>query len=175
MPALEIVKTSDKKIYDFGDVVHYTITVKQTDKDAVANNVIITDERYSDGLKIDIDSVVVKGVEKYTVSKTDLGFNVVADELKYGDTITITYDATMEDEKLAGTVIYNTATATCDHIKDGEPVESTVKSAVNEKESQEPDSTIQTGDNTNMFLPMIGMLVSVMLVVTLSVKRKRTK
>jgi LPXTG-motif cell wall-anchored protein len=111
----------------------------------------------------------VSGVENYEIIVTDEGFRIVVDEIRYGDLVTINYDATMKNKKLAGTTISNIATAICDNIKDAEPVSSTSKSEVNKNNLNAP----QTGDNSNLLLYIVGVVVSaVALIALFLVKRK---
>lgn len=41
MPVFEIKKTTDKEYYNYNEVIHYTVKTRQTNKDAIAYDVVL--------------------------------------------------------------------------------------------------------------------------------------
>ena len=110
IPDLSIEKKADKKNYHKGDIVHYTITVKNTVEGSHADNVIVTDKELSKGTKIKSEVTTSKG----TVTMDDNGFTVKVDKLLGGETITISFDAEIINAEIASKVLKNTASVDSD-------------------------------------------------------------
>lgn len=92
IPGLEVIKDADKEIYNAGDTVTYTITVKQTVEGAEARDVVLTDN-LPEGLTLNRDSfsdnveVIEAGDRSYKISIPSLE-----------DEITYTYTAVTEED-----------------------------------------------------------------------------
>ena len=124
-PELTVKKTIDNNInnrsFNVGDIVNYTITVSidsEKTPEARANNVVITDNMYEDGVIIDFDSIYIDEYarDQYNLSKQENGF--VIDNIPHindGEIITIHYQAKVVDPSLVEKDFNNTATATCDN------------------------------------------------------------
>ena len=148
VPELAIDKKADKEMIDpSGDTVNYTIDLKNTADGSKAKNVVITDTGIP-GMKIDMESIRVEGVEEYETEADEDGFRLSCGQiLEGGDHIVITYSAgvadssklpdtylidgllTQKDDAKAGEIektgrtFRNTAAADADHID--EPVRDT--------------------------------------------------
>lgn len=137
-PALEVQKISDEDIekYNVGDKIKYTITVKQTEVNAIANNVVITDKNLSEGVQLDLNTIAVEGLDsqQYTINRnpTNGEFSVHIKTLNYGTTVTITVEGTIISNDLAGNIVENTVSASCSNNTDykDNPVEDTVEDPV---------------------------------------------
>ncbi len=119
IPVLGINKTSDKTVYRVNNRISFAIKVSQKAKGASTENVVVTDEGMTPGLKIEWDTIFVYGAGKndYKITRTEQGgFRLVIKKIPNapGD-ILITYYAVVEDPALAGSAIHNTARVTCDH------------------------------------------------------------
>ncbi len=119
IPVLGITKTSNKTICHVNDKISFAIKVSQKAKGASAENVVITDEGVTPGLKIKWDSIFLVGAEKYDykiIRTGQGGFRLMIKKFPNGSgDVQIMYDAVVEDPALAGTTIHNTARVTCDH------------------------------------------------------------
>ena len=122
-PGLSIKKSSDKQEYKVGDTGHYTVVVKNTEKDTVARNVIIKDQIYVDGAEIVKDSIVIRNdagkvMDDAEIQFSDTGYAIfTGHDLEYKDEMTVTYDVVFKKATLAGQDILNIARATCDNLR----------------------------------------------------------
>ncbi|MGL6198967.1 MAG: isopeptide-forming domain-containing fimbrial protein [Lachnospiraceae bacterium] len=122
-PKLSIEKVSSKNEWKVGDMVDYTVTVKNTIEGTSARNAVVSDISLPAGLAVTGD-VTVKGVDKAEVSKTSTGFIIKVPELAYGAAMVITYEC-KATEAVNGTYVTNTATAVADNadtVEDQEKV-----------------------------------------------------
>lgn len=69
-PELSITKKSDKSVYSIGETGHYTVVVRQTKKNATAENVVIADAMQVAGTKIS-NVKIMKG-EKDITEKAEI-------------------------------------------------------------------------------------------------------
>lgn len=124
-PALAIEKTVNKKTYSIGEKATYTLKVSQTVKEAIAKNVVITDD--FDNTAINPESITITDQNGNPVNSANItvdGNSFVINtnaNLSYGEFFNIVYSAKLTDASLVGTEINNLATAsanTCDTVKD---------------------------------------------------------
>lgn len=111
-PILSIEKSSDKEIYNVKDTIIYTLNVQQTVENARANDVVINDI-IPDGLELDINSFVIKGIEKdnYDIEETEKGFMIKINALE--DKVSVSYKAKIVNNELAGQSVVNKVDITC--------------------------------------------------------------
>ncbi|MFQ9749897.1 MAG: hypothetical protein ACLRYY_14170 [Anaerobutyricum soehngenii] len=114
-PELSITKKSDKSVYSIGETGHYTVVVRQTKKNATAENVVIADAMQVAGTKIS-NVKIMKGekdiTEKAEISVKDGSYSINTNEnLAKDETFTITYDALFESDSLDGKKVKNIAEA----------------------------------------------------------------
>lgn len=118
-PELSITKKSDKSVYSIGETGHYTVVVRQTKKNATAENVVIADAMQVAGTKIS-NVKIMKGekdiTEKAEISVKDGSYSINTNEnLAKDETFTITYDALFESDSLDGKKVKNIAEAKADN------------------------------------------------------------
>ena len=113
-PVLSLVKEVDKEKINVGDNLKYALTLKQTDKDAVANDVVLKDQ-IPDGLTLVEDSVKVEGIksEEYSLIVKENKIELSIAKLSYNVPITVSFDARVTSNDVAGKDIENTASANC--------------------------------------------------------------
>lgn len=116
IPNLVITKTSDKAEYDSGDVILYTITVKQTVEGAEATNVLIEDKDFTEGLEFDLTTVSCSMDDAVITTNEDGTFTVKVPELK--DEVVITVKGTVNTETLKQSDITNKATVVSDQTEE---------------------------------------------------------
>ena len=114
-----ITKKSDKSVYSIGETGHYTVVVRQTKKNATAENVVIADAMQVAGTKIS-NVKIMKGekdiTEKAEISVKDGSYSINTNEnLAKDETFTITYDALFESDSLDGKKVKNIADAKADN------------------------------------------------------------
>ena len=116
-PVLQISKTSDKEVYNYKDIVTYTLNIQQTIDGATANDVVINDI-LPKGLELNEKSFIFEGIntEEVEVKKTERGFKIIIPSLR--DKVSITYKATINDTKLSGKDIQNIANVTSSNNND---------------------------------------------------------
>ena len=121
-PDLDVTKTSDKKVYSYKEIAHYTVETKQTVKDATAFNVVIEDEMQINGVKIlpdtikiaDNDGKDITGDVKITAS--DLTYRIeTGRDLAYNEKFTVTYDVEFVDKSLIDQWVPNVVIVTADN------------------------------------------------------------
>lgn len=124
-PVLVIEKTSDKEIYQPGDIGHYQVRVTQTERDAVARRVVIRDVLKDDMAKVVKSSVKLydqNGVEldKPEIEAVDTGYTIHTGlELSYREYLIVKYDVSFP-VGAEGKEVTNTALATADNMKPGQ-------------------------------------------------------
>ena len=125
-PVVTITKDSDKEKYNVGDIVTYQITVNQTKENAIAHNVVITDNDYTNGITMTLDSendIQITDAQGnaldsslYNVSITNYeSFVVTITRLEYNQPVIISVKGVLTEQHLAGKNIKNTAEATCEN------------------------------------------------------------
>ena len=117
-PQLEINKSVERKEYNVGDTVNYTIEARQTVDGAKARKAYIIDE-IDEGMAIDYASIKVETDSPYEIETTDSGFVIVIDNLD--NTARITYSAKITSDSLVGKNVNNVVTATSDNNLENRP------------------------------------------------------
>ena len=119
-PELSITKQVNDDTPHLGQTINYTITIEHTsDSDADAHNIALTD-LVPTGLTLDLASVNVVGANVVTDTTAGNAINFVLDELAVGDSITLTYSATVTtDATQIGINLDNTAETTWSSLPDG--------------------------------------------------------
>lgn len=120
MPTLSLQKTTDKESYNYKDVIKYTITLKQTRENAIAYNTFLRDSDLTEGVKIDMDSLKVNGLDEnqYTLQKNVDDFELTIDELNHNQTVTVSFDGIVIDKSLVNKNVENHVYATSDHFNE---------------------------------------------------------
>lgn len=100
-PQFIIEKIPSVERAKIGDKVHYDVTFTQTQENAKAFNVVLTD-CLEDNQKLDFDSIIInaKNMNKdnYVIEKTNNGFMIHFKEIEGRQTINVEYDAIITDE-----------------------------------------------------------------------------
>lgn len=119
IPAIEIEKTADKDVFNAGDTVTYTITVRQTVDGAEARNVTVKDV-LPEGLTLNKDSFSGDvSVVKAEDNEYELTIASVSSEVTYTYTAVTSVDADAEE-------LINVAEATAENVP-GDPVSDDAK------------------------------------------------
>lgn len=166
-PALSIDKSVNLSNASVGDTLTYTLTVKETEKDQTAKNVVVRDNFDTAGMKVGGIQATLDGKNiQAGVTKAENGFVVNTNtDLAYGSTLKITYQAVVSDSSLAGKMVGNTAVASADDA-DEVAANASVSIAENPSPSETPaPSTTPTpgaadsSDNTtNTVGPKTGLV-----------------
>ena len=116
-PELAALKTTDTDKYNVGDQIEYVMTVKQTVENAIANNVIISDLDLSQGVKLDLNTIRVEGIDDslYRIVKKENCFDVIVQALAYNQTVKIKVKGIVESNNTAGENVSNSVTSSCDN------------------------------------------------------------
>jgi uncharacterized repeat protein (TIGR01451 family)/fimbrial isopeptide formation D2 family protein len=125
-PELNITKVISDATPHLGQTVDYTITISHTtNSDADAYDLHLTD-LVPAGMTLDLGSINVAGANVVLPNSLGNTINLVLDELAIGDTITLTYEATVTtDAAQIGSNLNNTASTTWTSIPDGDTTGST--------------------------------------------------
>lgn len=121
-PILSITKESPKYELKVGDKAQYTVKVSQTVEGAIAHQLEVADISLPKGLKV--DEAKSSGVKGAQLVKEGTGWKVTVDNLKYGESLTVIFDATATESVNAQETV-NTATAkamNADTVQDVEEV-----------------------------------------------------
>ena len=166
-PALSIDKSVNLSNASVGDTLTYTLTVKETEKDQTAKNVVVRDNFDTAGMKVGGIQATLDGKNiQASVTKAENGFVVNTNtDIAYGSTLKITYQAVVSDSSLAGKMVGNTAVASADDA-DEVAANASVSIAENPSPSETPaPSTTPTpgaadsSDNTtNTVGPKTGLV-----------------
>lgn len=109
-PDLSITKISDKNVYHSGETSKWTVTVTQPIADATADNVIIAEENLPAGLVIDMSTVKASDTAA-AVEKGTNSFKVTVPHLAGGKSVTVSFNASFDADKLKSSSVVNTAAA----------------------------------------------------------------
>lgn len=123
IPTISIEKKADRSIYQSGDKVTYTIVVEQTIKDAVAENIVVTDKGLPKGVVID-RSTIQCSEKTYELADGENTFQISFSSLSYGKPVKITFTADIVGKDLTKSDVKNIATAA---FKNSDDVVGTVK------------------------------------------------
>lgn len=128
-PVLEVDKTADAYEFEVGDVIGYSVTYRQTAKNAQARGTVLSDN-LPEGLELVAESVAATGIKDLPapdVSGNRWSFDL--DKLGYGDTVTVTYQA-RATSSANGTEVVNNASAHASNAMDADdPAEVYVNTA----------------------------------------------
>lgn len=113
-PQLVLSKVTDKDYYNVEDEAQFSITLTQSEENAIAHDVVLKDTDISSGVDIDFKSLQVNGIdqERYSIEKSGNGFEIHFNKMT-NEVITITYNARINDNGLAGNDIQNSVEAYC--------------------------------------------------------------
>ncbi len=146
-PELVISKTVNDDTPHLGQVITYTIVIEHTAaSDADAHDLTFVD-LLPGNLTLDPATLNIAGANVVADTSSGNGINVVLDTLAIGDTITITYDATVtSDATQIGSNQSNTGSTTWSSLPDGDPVGSTERDGDggNAGEDDYADSSTET-------------------------------
>lgn len=125
LPTLTIQKASDKTVYNVGETGHYSVLITQTEKDAVARNVLIKDVIQIEGANIVKDSIIVKNKNGKIMDNVEIQMSndkyaiQTKEDLAYQEALAVEYDVIFESSALVDKEILNIARATCDNLVPG--------------------------------------------------------
>lgn len=126
-PGIELEKSADREVAHVGETVSYVVEATVPQDSDGARDVVVSDASLPAGMPVDMASVRawVNDVEVSPVDASIEGnaFSVPFGDLRPGDAVRIAYDATVQDEELAGTDVTNVATLTTSSLD--EPLEAT--------------------------------------------------
>lgn len=121
-PVLHIEKSANVNTVSVGDKIAYTIKVSQSEENAVAKNVAVSDVFDTNLITLpSAKDIKVKDMDGNTISDANVSVNATGFTVKTtrnlakDEFITITYTATAGNEELANTTINNTANAVADN------------------------------------------------------------
>ncbi len=119
-PVLNVAKSVDDDTPFLGQVVSYTLTINHTSaSDADAHDLVVTDALPSD-LTLDLGTLTVVGATIISDASAGNNISLVLDQLALGNTISITYDATVTTNLARiGAVVMNTIATTWTSLPDG--------------------------------------------------------
>jgi uncharacterized repeat protein (TIGR01451 family) len=95
---IEVIKNAGREVYNAGDTVTYTVTVKQTADGAEARNIKIVDE-LPEGLTLNTDSIEGEGIIVVSAEENSYELTVesVTDELTYTYTAVTSEDVDADE------------------------------------------------------------------------------
>ncbi len=119
-PELDIQKTISDDTPHLGQTVTYTLTITHTaDSDADAQNIVVTDN-VPGLMTLNLATINVVGASIVNNNSAGNAIDLELDQLTLGNTITITYDATVtNDPNQIGANLNNTANTTWTSLPDG--------------------------------------------------------
>ena len=173
IPKLVISKTVEKQMYHKDERAKFTITLSQTVEDAEATNAHLSDVDFTKGLTIDMDSITCDDStatinKSYNAVTNKNSFEIEIPSMTYDKTVVITFEATIDNDKLETRDLQNTATVRSDQtmeVSDDDEFTVTYKittDAVNGTIDDEITDIPRYEDRTVNFKPWDGYyLVSV--------------
>jgi fimbrial isopeptide formation D2 family protein len=117
---VKIVKKSDKKVYEVGETVNYTLEATLA-AGRLAKNAVISDEIATAGVRLESDSISVAFNGEDITSGCAITVSGAAFRAETGknlsskDKLTVTYRAVIEDAQLAGKQVDNISVITTDN------------------------------------------------------------
>ena len=130
-PGITLEKSADRDVIQVGERVAYTVEASVPEDGGCAENVVIGDVSLPEAMAIDMASIRawLNGRELTPVSADIEGnaFSVPLEDLRPGETVTITYDAVASSDALAGTDVVNVAELTSDSLDEPLTAEATVR------------------------------------------------
>ena len=92
-PKFSVDKVADTYEYEVADIISYTVTYRQTEKNAQSRETVISDN-LPEGLELIADSVRATGIKDLPEPVINGNmWSYTFDKFNYGDTITVTYQA----------------------------------------------------------------------------------
>ena len=117
-PAFEINKTANKKEYNTGEMIEYTIEAKQTVENAIGQDVVIQDT-FPEQVKLDKESITVEGTKEdnYIVDVKGNTMAITIHQFAFGEPIVIKAKGQLAEDCM-GQEITNKATLSIPNIPD---------------------------------------------------------
>ena len=142
-PEIALEKGADREKIRVGEAVSYVIDAAVSEDSDGAKDVIVSDASLPEGMPIDMASIRAWLNEReVTPVSADIEgntFSVRFGDLRPGETVRVSYDATAEDPALAGTDVTNVATLTSSSLD--EPLEATATVSVLDEGESALDKT----------------------------------
>lgn len=186
-PELQITKNADResKIYKKGELITYTLEITQQIPQAVAKNLVIEDSILTEGVKLQKNSVVLLDTDKKVIrdAKVTVQGNDFCIEggdglafLEYvenGNRLYVEYQVLIISDEME--VVKNTAKVRSDNAPEVPTDEEVEVEKPKEPEPEEPKpeepekpapvktvktKTVQTGDNANLIVLMLCLILS---------------
>ena len=159
-PGLAVNKTTEPYEFQVGDEVPYRICIWQTNSKASATCVRVRDTDLPANMTIDPKTLKAAGINReFSLKAVSGGFEFTTPELRFGETVTITFSA-VPGNALNGTVVPNIVRASADTVPErsastsvyiNSPKLNIEKKSVQEKAEYEAGDTVQfTADITNI-------------------------
>lgn len=150
-----ITKDADQKRYKVGDTVKYKVKVGLKKENTISKNVVIRDQ-IPDGMKLDENSIKVEGIADYTINVDGNKMEVKIPTLRYGEEVTVTYEAKVLKGAL-GKTLTNKADVNGEGINGGEAkVTVEVPNATKATPETSTPSTSSSNHGTNSSMPKTG-------------------
>lgn len=149
-PELKLDKSADKSVVAPGDTLTYKVVVTQPAEGQVATDTVITDE-LPEGFTLDQSSVKVERDGHAMTCDTEFPdgkLRVSLGDVAYGETWTITYSGTV-DEDFLGDELHNVVTGESPDIPE-DPTDETTTPVTNPKltiEKTSDETTVEPGDD----------------------------
>ena len=182
-PRLKITKNADResKLYKKGELITYTLEITQEVPNAVAKNLVIEDSILTEGVKLQKNSVVLLDHDKKVIRDAEItvqgnDIHIEGGEglsfLEYvenGRRLYVEYQALVISDEME--VVKNTAKVRSDNTPEV-PVDEEVE-IEKPKEPERPakppvtakTETVRTGDNTNLIVLILCLILSCAVVV----------
>ena len=150
-----ITKDADQKRYKVGDTVKYKVKVGLKKENTISKNVVIRDQ-IPDEMKLDENSIKVEGITDYTINVDGNKMEVKIPTLRYGEEVTVTYEAKVLKGAL-GKTLTNKADVNGEGINGGEAkVTVEVPNATKATPETSTPSTSSSNHGTNSSMPKTG-------------------
>ena len=150
-----ITKDADQKRYKVGDTVKYKVKVGLKKENTISKNVVIRDQ-IPDGMKLDENSIKVEGITDYTINVDGNKMEVKIPTLRYGEEVTVTYEAKVLKGAL-GKTLTNKADVNGEGINGGEAkVTVEVPNTTKTTPGTSTPSTPSNSHGTNSNMPKTG-------------------
>lgn len=131
-PEVTLEKSVDREKIWVGEIVSYTVEATIAQDSDGAQGVVIGDASLPEGMAIDMASIRAwlndREITPVTADIEGNAFSIPFGDLRPGETVRITYDATATDVGLAGTSVTNVATLASSSLDD--PLEATATVSV---------------------------------------------
>lgn len=150
-----ITKDADQKRYKVGDTVKYKVKVGLKKENTISKNVVIRDQ-IPDEMKLDENSIKVEGITDYTINVDGNKMEVKIPTLRYGEEVTVTYEAKVLKGAL-GKTLTNKADVNGEGINGGEAkVTVEVPNTTKTTPGTSTPSTPSNSHGTNSNMPKTG-------------------